>query len=158
MRPLIITLLILVSCTVDKKPTADIKEFIGIWQDSPEVASGWSDTYQLFENGEFIYRYNQMICDKRTLSYSGTWDVTGDKLKITVNERTIVEGGKLVPSPEWCGSDFAIEGGEKKKVKDSNVYDIKISAITVDKDNRDLKTVTLDGKGFWKHKDDPTKY
>ncbi len=159
MKLLLVTLLILTSCTVDKKQTVDSKEFVGIWQDSPEVASGWSDTYQFFDNGEFIYRYNQMVCDKRTLDYSGTWELTDtDKLKIIVNEKTILEGGKLVPSSESCGSDYEIEGGEEKKVKDSKTYTIKLSAISVDKKKRDLKTRTFDGKAFWKLEDNPEKY
>lgn len=96
----IITLLILASCSIEKQPSADMKKFVGIWQDSPEIASGWSDTYQFFENGNFVYRYNQMVCDNRTLNYAGSWTVSGDKINNTVTEKTIIVGGKLVPSYE----------------------------------------------------------
>ncbi len=153
-----VILLISISCSLERNQTIDTKEIIGIWQDSHEVASGWSDTYQFFENNEFIYRYNQMICDKRTLSYSGTWELAGERLKIKVSEKTVLEGGKLVPAMGSCGSEYEIEGGEIKTINYVRTYDMQLSSIIVDKENRDFRTMTFDSKRFWKLKDDPTKY
>lgn len=140
-----------------------MKEFVGIWQDSPEIASGWSDTYQFFDNGDFVYRYNQMICDKRTLNYSGTWEIVGDKIEVTVSEKTIVVGGKLVPSSESCGSDYEIEGGEEKKERNIESYTIQLSTMMTDTigpddDQRILASWNFDKKRFWKMESDPSKY
>jgi hypothetical protein len=154
-------LLFVVSCSAENKKSVDSKELVGIWQAIPEIASGWADTYQFFDNGAFTFNYSQMICDKRTLDYSGTWElITADKLKLTINSKTVLEGGKLVPAMGSCGSDYEIEGGEVKEIKLKNieVQNIQLSTITVDKEKRDLRTRTFNGQAFWKFDDDPTMY
>ena len=161
MKFLILSLLILTSCTVDKKLTEEENELVGVWQAIPEVASGWANTYQFFDNGEFKFNFSQMICDNRTLDYSGTWELIGkDKLKLTIKAKTILEGGKLVPAMGSCGSDYEIEGGEVKNVKLAKleIQDIQLSSTIIDKDNLELKTRRLSGKSFWKFDEDPNKY
>jgi hypothetical protein len=158
---LLTLLAILTSCTADRQLTLEEKEFVGIWQVMPDVASGWADAYRFFDNGQFIFHYNQMVCDNRTLSYSGTWELTKDKnLKLTIDKKTTLEGGKLVPSMGSCGSDLEIEGGEVKdvKLKDIEIKMIRLSRISVDNNHGDLKTVTFDNRPLWKLEADPTRY
>ena len=184
----IIFLLIICSCTVDKKSTGSttlqesIKnednkqvnsaeqeesetatDLIGIWQNSPEIASGYTDYYEFFENGDFIFNYNEMICDKRTINYSGTWKLEGnDSLKLTIQQVTTVIGGKRVPTlgAGSCASDYYIDGGERKVIdlKDFVHQNIILSFISVDKEKRDLKTRTFDKDRFWKIKDESASY
>ncbi len=161
MKFIIISLLILTSCSVDKKLTAEKIELVGVWQAIPEVASGWADTYQFFDSGEFKFNFSQMICDKRTLDYSGTWElINKDELKLTVKAKTILEGGKLVPAMGSCGSEYEIEGGEVKIVilNKTEIQIIHLTTVTIDRENRELKTRTLNGKSFWKFDEDPNKY
>jgi hypothetical protein len=156
-----LTLIVLSSCTLDKQLLNDRKELVGIWQSIPEIASGWTDTYQFSDNGEFIFNYSQMICDKRTLHYSGRWELTNaNNLRLTVHKRTILEGGELVSAMGSCVSEFEIKGGEVKYITLNNIepQNFQLSIIVIDAKNRDLKTRTLDGKPFWKLNDDPTKY
>jgi hypothetical protein len=141
--------------------TPNEEEFIGIWQVIPEVASGWADAYRFFDNGKFIFHYSQMVCDNRTLDYSGTWELTDNQnLKLKIDKKTIIEGGKLVPAMGSCGSDFEIEGGQVKEISLKNIetQTLQISKISSDKKNRDLKMVMFDSKSFWKLEDDPKKY
>jgi hypothetical protein len=161
MKLLLIALLILTACTGEKKQTTGTKELVGIWQAIPEMASGWADTYQFFDNGDFVFHYNQMICDKRTIDYSGTWELIGtDKLKLTIKARTILVGGKLVPATGSCGSDYEIEGGEIKNVEldEPEVQAIQLSTAAIDKENRDLTTRAFAEKPFWRVDDDPAGY
>jgi hypothetical protein len=161
MRPSLFILLFLVSCSVDSKTSGDSKELVGIWQEMPDVASGWADTYRFWDNGEFIFHYSQMICDNRTLDYSGTWELTGtDKLKLTIKAKTVLEGGKLEPSMGSCGSDYEIVGGEVKDIKldRAEILNIQLSPVTLDNKHADMKTRTVDGRSFWKMDNDPTKY
>lgn len=151
-------LFFIISCSVDKKNSVDSKELVGIWQVIPEVASGWADNYQFFDNGEFTFNYSQMICDKRVLDYSGTWEFAdADNLRLTITSRTVLEGGKLVPAMGSCGSEYEIEGGEVKTIKlnEAEVQNFQLSAITQD---RSLSMRTFNEKTFWKMEDDPTKY
>ncbi len=162
----IVIILIFFSCTTEKKrvsDTADKKELIGMWQDSPEIASGYTDYYKFFDNGDFSFNYNEMICDKRTIDYSGTWELmTSDDLRLTIKKKTIVVGGKLVSTEGAgsCASEFQIEGGEVKTIelKYFETQVIKLSFITVDSEKRDLKTRTFDKRQFWKLRDDPAPY
>jgi hypothetical protein len=140
---------------------ANKKELVGIWQNIAEVAAGWSDNYRFFENGEFIFCHSQMICDNREIDYSGTWTLEKqNSLKLIVKAKTILEGGKLVPSMGSCGSEYEIEGGEYKTIKlmEFETFNIRMSAIMMDKENRDLKTRTFDNSRFWKLEEDPKKY
>lgn len=134
-----------------------------MWQDSPEIASGYTDYYKFFDNGDFSFNYNEMICDKRSIKYSGTWElINDDNLKLTIKKKTIVVGGKLVSTEGTgsCASEFQIEGGELKTVelKDFETQDIKLSLITVDSEKRNLKTRYFDERQFWKLRDDPAPY
>ncbi|MFZ6010326.1 MAG: hypothetical protein ACOYXT_08245 [Bacteroidota bacterium] len=154
-------LLFLISCSADNKNSVDSKELVGIWQAIPEIASGWADTYRFWDNGEFIFHYSQMICDNRTLDYSGTWELTGtENLKLTIKSKTVLEGGKLEPAMGSCGSDYEIVGGEVKEIKLDRVevQDIRLSVIALDNKHVDMKTRTVDGRPFWKMDNDPTKY
>lgn len=102
-----------------------------------------------------------MVCDNRTLDYSGTWEwINSDSLKLTVEEKTVLEGGQLVPSTGSCGSDFEIEGGQVKRIplESAEIFTLSLSPITVDTTNRNRKTMTLGGKSFWKFDDDPSAY
>ncbi len=157
------TLLILASCTVDKKQSADSKELIEMWQDSPEVASGYTDYYKFFDNGDFSFNYNEMECDKTTIDYSGTWELINDsELKLTIKKKRIIVGGKLVPTEGTgsCASEFYIEGGELKTVelKDYEVQNISLSLTTIDTEKGNLKSRAFDKRQFWKLGDDPASY
>jgi hypothetical protein len=139
--------------------TPDITELVGIWQDSPQVAAGWSETYQFFDNGKYIFRYSQMNCTKRLLSYSGTWELKGkNELVLTMTSQTVLEGGTEMPSSGSC--DFEIQGGEVKTIKmgDSQSVELSLSTTERDKMNGDLRKRGFGDRSFWKHEDDPTKY
>lgn len=152
-------LVLLISCSTNSQSSVDIKDLIGIWQDSPQVAAGWSETFQFFEDGSYVYRYSQMDCTKRLLSYAGTWKLVGeDELRMTMTSRTILEGGSEVPSSGSC--DFEIQGGHVKKImlEDLQSVDLILSTTVIDTDNGNLRTRFFGDRQFWKHEDDPNKY
>jgi len=70
LRTQLIVLLFLPSILVAQKEKMDI---IGFWQDMPVVGSGYSTTYQFFEDGTFVYGHNQMDCADSILQESGTF-------------------------------------------------------------------------------------
>lgn len=133
-------------------------ELIGIWQDSPEIASGYSDHYIFYSNGNFSFNYNQMVCDNRTIRYSGTWTLRRNTLQLTASDKTVIVGGKLVPTGEAgsCASDYYIEGGEKKTIAFQDVQTLQLSDITIDSVKYDFKRRTFNEKPFWRIEDEPT--
>jgi hypothetical protein len=99
-----------------------------------------------------------MLCDKRNQSYSGTWELTSGDLILNATTQTIVEGGELVPATGSCASDYEIEGGEVKETPFTQTFTYSKLTVTPDTENRELPTITLDQKNFWKLKDDPEQY
>jgi hypothetical protein len=134
-------------------------DLTGIWQDSPSVGSGWSDTYQFFKGGTVIFNYNQMICDKRTISYKGNWEIDNKgSLIITIIHKTIIEGGKLVPATGSCASEFEIEGGKVKTVTPDTPEKISIKLSEHKQDNEDRETIKMNGIQFWRMNINPDNY
>jgi len=87
----------------------DWKKFlIGAWQDSAEVAAGYTNLYQFKEDGTFRFTPNEMICDQREAGYSGKWELSGQQLKLTVLKEREWVGGKLEPATGSCGSKMEL--------------------------------------------------
>jgi hypothetical protein len=139
------------------------KYLIGIWQNSPEMAAGWSDNYQFFDNGIFQFNYNQMDCQKRIVYLKGDWTLDKDIVVLSVKEELIIEGGKYVESIGSCGSDSTLEGG-KKKIKKLINPQIKKIKIMVSKKQyssemaTDLEHIKLGSTDFYKLKNNPNDY
>lgn len=133
---------------------------VGLWQAAPYVASGWDDCYQFFEDGQFTFNYNQMICDKRTISFSGTWMLEDDFLKLSITQKIIIEGGELVPATGSCGSEYEIEGGEIKTIliEEHEILEIQITDYGIDTENMEMETMKFDGIKFWRMGSDPDIY
>jgi hypothetical protein len=147
-------LLLMFSCAGNNR-----QQFVGLWQDSPEMASSWTDTYQFFDNGKFVFYYSQMICDKREVNFFGTWEMSGSNLVLNVTGKKVVEGGELVPSVN-CASEYEIEGGEDKIVKllKTDIRVLSLSAVATDTAYFDRAVVKFNGKAFWKIDNDPKGY
>src|SRR5436853_1253916 len=74
---------------------ADNTSIVGVWQNQPALGSGWSNTYLFYPDGTFKFFYSQMDCAKRDVSYSGTYTVKGDALRLTKKDKVTVVGGEL---------------------------------------------------------------
>jgi hypothetical protein len=148
-------LLVCISCS---KKTFDIT---GIWQDSPMVGSGWTDTYQFFGNGSFKFNYNQMKCDKRTIVLIGDWKIDNDGiLSLAINQKIIHEGGVLIPAKGSCASEFEIDGGEIKTIE-LNIPEklqIKLEDFKIDKAQADRECINFDTRRYWRINTNPDAY
>ena len=154
-RPLIFIGLIVCLSFSDKKIN-----LVGLWQDSPEVAAGWTNIFQIFPDGNFKFTYNSMVCDKRNISYSGKWkkDSSGN-LVLMIWQKEILEGGKLIPSDAFssCASDSTIDGGVNKTInlEKPEKKVLKLSGYRTDPDHYDIETMKIDNVRYWKIRQDP---
>ena len=143
----------------------------GIWQDTPEIASGWSYTYQFFADGRFVFHYNQMDCESREVSYSGRWAVQGNSLILSVTQRKVLVGGHFEPANGSCGTDRELVGARLRtiEVKPSQLLKLNISVIrlvstkvysfeTRRDEARSIPHVCIGPNCYWKLRDDPSKY
>lgn len=145
----------------DKEINPKDEDLVGIWHASPMVAAGYNDLLYFFPDHTFRIDYNQMDWSKRLTSMSGNWSIKTNALILEVTEKSTVVGGEIVEGYASCASDFAIEGGEGKKVaiSPSETYTYPIS----DLDIHDLglaieKTMTQIRIGtfnWWKFSEDP---
>jgi hypothetical protein len=152
----------LFSQTVEPNP----QRLVGLWQDYDNIASGWTDTYQFFPNGNFIFRYNQMDCDRRNISFSGRWYLLENRmLELDIFQREIMIGGHLEQSFGSCGTDSALVGAKLQVQKLSPAMELKLGLEIIETvlsgrpdSGKERKRMKIGGKYFFKMKDDPNKY
>jgi hypothetical protein len=141
-------------------------ELIGVWQDSRIIAAGWSNAFRFFQDGRFIFNTNQMDCESRDRTLSGTWKFKPGYLVLDVISEGVVVGGTLVEAQGSCGSDKDIEGGKliDKSVSLKRVINKSISKIMVDSgvdcfgESYQRPVIQIDGKKYWKFSNDPAEY
>jgi len=154
---IIVSCLLLVSY-VETKAQSSNDSLIGVWQDDRIVASGWSNTFLFFKDGTFKFFFNQMDCAKRTVSYSGMWKVNEDELNLTIEQKTIIEGGHLEPSDGSCGTDSMIVDGVEKAVNLETPEEVIYSVSEIYTENQDdiqrIK-IYIDAMPYWKFSDNP---
>lgn len=143
------------SCTSQKH-----QYIIGIWQDAPGMAAGWSDNYQIFENGDFIYNYSQMNESKREISYSGKWQIDeNNNIVFTILKKSFIEGGELLLI-EGTEADYELQGGETKTttLKEPEIKKFKLSNYGTDSSYFDLEIIHIGEQQYWKMRQDPNDY
>src|SRR5437879_4966687 len=91
----------------------------GVWQDDSVYASGWSNVFQFYDDGRYIFNHNTMDCAKRELSYSGRWSINKNNLVLSIEKRRRLVGGHLEPAMESCASDSEVVGGRETIVSDT---------------------------------------
>ncbi len=139
------------------------KSLIGVWQDTNIMAAGWSDAFQFFPDGRFVFNHSQMDCTKREIRYAGNWKVNKGILILLVTEREKVEGGNIVDDV-ICGS--TIEGGHDVQltVNPPDTYHYALNDLRLDRSvdrfgqPYQFLTIRINGIQYWKFRDDPNKY
>ena len=134
----------------------------GVWQDRNYPGSVWGNTYMFYPTGEFRFYFSQTDCSKRMVSYSGSWSLAEEEvIDLMITSKTLIEGGKLVPSTGNCASDSMIVGGDMKVLVlyVPEKMDLSISRIYKDNDGdiqRDV--IYIDGMKFWKFGNNPDDF
>ena len=131
-------------------------KLIGIWQCTHEMAAGWNEAYQLLPGGKVIWHANQMDTQKRLISRTGTWTLTGRELRLRYSSELVTVGGKLVPGSGGDG-ESEIQGGKDmvRKLAKPIVKVLKLSNF----DKRNGYPSALFGKiRYWKMRTDPNDY
>jgi hypothetical protein len=96
-------------------------ELIGVWQKGSEiVGSGYSDCYQFYPNGKFIFNFSQSNDSRRIISIQGYYRLDKDSLITKIESRTekiggYIRRGFLGYEAEWC-----LDSAKTKVFKQSN--------------------------------------
>lgn len=131
---------------------------VGVWQDMPIMASGWSNNYQFYKGGHFNYNHNQMACDDSVRTESGLYMLKKNKLILSFSERTVLVGAKLEPSTGSCGTEMELVGGEIQVLAYTKKKKLKFSPISTDEEHAHLQSMSI-GKGkYYKMMLNPEEY
>jgi hypothetical protein len=136
-----------------KEPDKDIFFIPGVWHACEGVGSGYCELFQFFTNGSFVFNNNQMSCDQRLISYSGSWSIAKDMLTLNIKEKKMLVGGKLVSTngEGSCGSDSMLIDTKEKvlKVSPPGKEIIKLSKIYYEKE-LGRKTMLFNKSRYWR--------
>lgn len=131
---------------------------VGIWQDEPALASGWSNNYRFFDDGSYIYSHSQMNCEDSIIATHGKFRIKGDLLFLKQKKIEFISGGEYVRASGSCGSVFELVGGIPviRSKRKRNIY--SISMISKDSNQEHLDYILIGKKKYWKLGWDPNEY
>ena len=132
---------------------------IGVWQiNTPEVNSGYFDTYQFFTDGSFKFNTNQNDGLRRVLGIGGKYKLNKGVLTFIVEYTKEIVGGAIARSEITTGSDsWAIEGGQISKKK--LLKPIKVGAsIEIGKKSNGTDCIIIDKRNYFKVDNDPNNF
>ncbi len=139
------------------------KHFIGIWQISPVMTAGWSNTFSFYGNRKVIKRGNTMDCEKRLLAMIGNWKVLNNQLIIEYTHKANRLGGKFVKASGSCGTERELINGKiiLAKLNEKEYAKHKISNIELSDPygiGYQQYNFSIDAQRYWQKELDPEKY
>ena len=97
---------------------------LGQWHAMDMVAAGYGERWMFESDGAFAHAPSDMDSLNRLLCEYGTWELGGDKLRLTVRHRIMLSGGTVGTSEE---GEY-LEGAD---IVDEPVVPAEIKTITV---------------------------
>lgn len=143
---------------LDENSEQGKRSLIGVWQQSPVLGSGWEDNYQFFQDGTFNYNHNQMVCDDRVITESGTYVIQKESVKLFFTSRIVIEGGTLEPSSGSCASEQQITGGTETKQIMEKVEELKLKFVEPLFDYDYLERIEFDESSWFRMMHNPNEY
>jgi hypothetical protein len=139
-------------------PTIIPQSIIGIWQmNTPELSSGYSETYHFFKNGTFEYHVDEEDGLNRIRIIGGNYSIKKDSIVFIANY-TIEDIGGHVEMSELYGKNntWSIEGYKEKKVPIENPKKEISSFKNIYKIN-DYQLIMIKHQEFYKVSDNPNE-
>ncbi|AEV69470.1 hypothetical protein [Acetivibrio clariflavus] len=133
------------------------QQLIGIWHAAPSIGSGYNDMFFFYKDSSFKLYYSQYDEEKRVLDISGKWTVNGNKLNLSVDEKTVVIGGELFESSPSATSEYSIINGtiQKEKIDPPEIIEYSIGQIENATDSPYENKLLINGEYYWKISDNP---
>lgn len=126
---------------------------IGIWHLGPNVGAGYNDHFEFFDDGTFIFRYNQYDGEKRIVDISGTWEVIHDNLlALKIINKTVIEGGEFTKDVTSQTTEYVLRNGTLKRIQVNPPEEIiyPLGSIVINKDYPYPVMMKIGGKQYWK--------
>jgi hypothetical protein len=135
--------------------SVNAQSLTGKWQEgTPEVTSGYFNTYQFIDDSTFLFSLNQYFGLKRIVSIGGKYKYNkkGGVLSLTVEFTNEIIGGTIERSEESgeATDRWGITGGKLKKIKLVKPVKAVIKVEFTKSDKEDSELVLLDKKKYYK--------
>jgi hypothetical protein len=159
-------ILVLILCAIGSAVvTADNRmDLVGVWQDSNLMAAGWSNVFQFFPDGHFVFHTNEMDETRRDLGFEGGWRIEAQNLVLTIQQRSRRVGGRVTKDDTGAGAQIAGGKDEIIIVKPAKVQAQLLNGLHLEKgitkfgDSYEMFTVRIGGVDYWQFSNDPRKY
>lgn len=116
-------------------------DLTGIWQASGSMGSGWNDRYHFYSDGKYHFYPSQIACDSISEEQKGNWNLTDNKLEITV-----------LSVKKGCDNQSVFV---QLKEPEDHIYNF--SNLETQPDDL-YPSILFNGKQYWKYSNDPTIY
>ncbi len=162
MRSIIIVLCIFVfaenSFAQNSKPISS-KELIGVWQiNTPQEADAWGKCFVFYKNGKYILHYSQYDDIARIKSVQGRYTLRDSSFSLTIESRTEISGGTLVPgSMGFQREEFVLDGGNPIVIKQAKEEPISFYFKNC-KGKNGARCIEINNNKYYKISSDPNKY
>lgn len=138
---------------------------VGVWQDMPSIAAGYSNRYHFFKDGTYSFVTSQMDCESNLRQIDGTWKIEDNKLLLIKSLISENVKGKKVKASGSCETKYELVNYETNMMEADKWCQINKCNITtnselskISKDEKSagsyLKT-NINGVDYWKFSDDP---
>lgn len=154
MKKLTLLLLIIIKCSC-----LQAQSLVGIWQlNTPEVSSGYLDTYQFFSNGTFRFNSSQYDALRRVITIGGKYKVQKDKLTFSVEYTMEKVGGVFKVGDIASGSDsWSITGGQIKRVPLLKTI-TQYASIEAGIKDKEVDVIKINKAKYYKVDNDPENF
>lgn len=152
-----------IALSLEKIDTSQLKSgLIGVWQDMPFLAAGWSNRYHFYPDGSYSYVASLMNCERRDKQVDGIWRIENGMLVLEEKLMLYKDGGEIVDDV-MCGK--TVKGYEEKIISIEQSDATKrfpfISSVENKKKGERSEfireKVSLNGEDYWKFYDDPNQ-
>ncbi len=157
--------ILLLTATCPCEDRIGIDELTGLWQANTCIGSGLSDVWFFMPDGAFLFRTSSMNGSERLREWSGTFDVLGDTLRLTIISKIVEEGGhielydgsaSIVTDSILVDTETVVRAVEPPETMDLIIGFLGIETMEENPDlPADLYRLDLDGTTYWRFASDP---
>lgn len=132
-----------------------LNSLVGVWQDLPLMAAGWSNRYHFYPDGTYSYVTSQMNCAKRERQIDGTWKIKENTLTLQEKFMWYEADGEVVDDA-ICGKKIIGSHDEDIDLHQSPLtYTVTFSTGNPAGKEYPRQKATINGMDFWRFYEDP---
>jgi hypothetical protein len=135
---------------------------VGVWQaDNKNIADAYADTYQFYQNGHFIFNFDQNInSGRRLLKLNGRYMIKNDTIGFTVDSTVELSRGTVERTLHMnpYSDEWSIVGGVIKTLPQKKTRWEYVAIKFNNTSNNKATSISIDNRVYYKMKNNPSDY